>query len=243
MKIGIITDIHSNIQALNAVLNEFDKIKVDKIICCGDIIGIGINPEETVQTLIKRRDMLISVIGNHEQYLLKGLPNQVHDDKRKMSNEEKENHKWNHSKLSEQSKRFLNKLKLFENVEIEGKRFHITHYPINNDGTYKKYIKSPNIIENKKLFNGINADVFLYGHTHTCSISKEGNKLYINTGTLGCPKNGTIAKAGILEINNDEIVFNTIDVNYNVREIIEEIKTLKFPFYKGILEIFYGENK
>ena len=46
MKIGIITDIHSNIQALNVILNEFDKQNVEKIICCGDIIGIGINPEE-----------------------------------------------------------------------------------------------------------------------------------------------------------------------------------------------------
>ena len=65
MKIGIITDIHSNIQALNAVLNEFDKLKVEKIICCGDIIGIGINPEETVQALLKRKEMLIAVRGNY----------------------------------------------------------------------------------------------------------------------------------------------------------------------------------
>ena len=48
MKIRIITDVHSNIIALNEVLNEFGKIKVDKIICCGDIIGIGPNPEEAV---------------------------------------------------------------------------------------------------------------------------------------------------------------------------------------------------
>ena len=116
MKIGIITDIHSNIQALNAVLNEFDKEKVDKIICCGDIIGIGINPEETVQTLMRRKDILISVAGNHEQYLLKGLPENIHDDKRKLSNDEIENHKWNHSKLSKQSKEFLGKLELSKNI-------------------------------------------------------------------------------------------------------------------------------
>ena len=41
MKIGVISDIHSNIYALDAVLNEFDKIKIDKILCCGDIIGIN----------------------------------------------------------------------------------------------------------------------------------------------------------------------------------------------------------
>ena len=58
MKIGIITDIHSNTIALNAVLKEFEKKQVDKIICCGDIIGIGPNPEETVQKLIKQKNKL-----------------------------------------------------------------------------------------------------------------------------------------------------------------------------------------
>lgn len=107
MKIGIITDVHSNIIALNTVLNEFEKIKVDKIICCGDVIGIGPNPEETIQALIKRKDILLAVRGNHEQYLLKGLPKNVHDDGRTMSLEEIDNHEWTHSKLSENSKILL----------------------------------------------------------------------------------------------------------------------------------------
>ena len=242
MKIGIITDIHSNIQALNAVLNEFDKIKVDKIICCGDIIGIGINPEETVQTLMKKKDMLIMVVGNHEQYLLNGLPETVHDDKRKLSDEEIANHLWNEGKLSEESKRFLSELDLSKSVEIEGKKFYIVHYPMNDDGTYKKLIKEPSIMENKEMFKEIDADVFLYGHTHKTSVNSDGNKWYINTGALGCPMDTNLAKAGLLEINDGEIEFNIINVKYNVNKIIEEINELKFPFYKKILQIFYGEK-
>ena len=107
MKIGIITDVHSNIIALNAVLGEFDKLKIDKIICCGDIIGIGPNPEETVQKLMKNKGKLIAVRGNHEQYLLKGLPKDVHDDKREMSLGEIKNHEWTHNKLRENSKNLL----------------------------------------------------------------------------------------------------------------------------------------
>lgn len=61
MKLGIITDIHSNIIALNEVLKEFEKIKIDKIICCGDIIGIGQHPEEVVQALMQMSDKLIAV--------------------------------------------------------------------------------------------------------------------------------------------------------------------------------------
>ena len=240
MKIGIITDIHSNIQALKAILNEFDRIKIDKIICCGDIIGIGINPEETVQELLKRKNSLIAIQGNHEQYLLNGLPKEVHNSKRKMSKEEIENHKWNHSKLSEQSIKFLSELKLFENVEIEEKKILVVHYPQKKDGTYKIYIKNPSIIENKEMFREYDDDIFLFGHTHMRSINKIDNKWYINTGSLGCPLNSNIAKAGLLEINNGKIKFKRIDVEYNVKEIIEEIYRLKFPFYKKILKIFYG---
>ncbi|MBR3254650.1 MAG: metallophosphoesterase family protein [Clostridia bacterium] len=241
MKIGIISDVHSNIQALNVVMAKFDEEKVDKIICCGDIIGIGINPEETVQALIKKKDMLIAVLGNHEQYLLNGLPEHIHNDKRKMSKEEIENHKWNHGKLSEKAKAFLNEFKFSQNIEIEGKRFYIIHYPMKADGTFKKHIKNPSIEENKKMFEGIDADVFLYGHTHTYSVNCEDNKWYINPGSLGCPMYNDIAKAGILEINNGKIDFKAIDVKYNVTEIVEEMNKLKFPFYREILKIFYGK--
>ena len=239
MKIGIITDIHSNIQALNAVLNKFNEIQVDKIICCGDIIGIGINPEETVQTLLKRKEMLIAVRGNHEHYLLNGLPKEVHDNKRKMSEKEIENHKWNHSKLSKQSIKFLNQLEASQNIKLAGKRFYIVHYPQQADGAYKKHIKNPSVTDNMEMFKENDADIFLYGHTHTYSINNIDNKWYINTGALGCPMESNIARAGILEINDEKIQFKSINVEYNVKEIIDEINNLKFPFYKEILKIFY----
>lgn len=240
MKIGIITDIHSNVQALNKILKEFEKLKVDNIICCGDIIGIGINPEETVQELLKRKEILIAVRGNHEQYLLNGLPNEVHNNKRNMCDEEIANHKWNQSKLSKQSIEFLRNMKLFENIEIEGKKIYICHYPQNRNGTYKKHIKNSNINELKELFRGKQDDIFIFGHTHTYSIINEENKWYINTGSLGCPMNSNIAKAGLLEINNEKITFSSINIQYNVKEIIKEFNKLKFPFYKKILHIFYG---
>ena len=239
MKIGIITDIHSNIQALNTILNEFERIRVDKIICCGDIIGIGINPEETVQALLKIKDKLIAVRGNHEQYLLNGLPKEIHDNKRKMSEIEIKNHKWNHSKLSDQSIEFLNQLEISQNIELEGKRFYIVHYPQQADGTYKKHTKNPSIMDNIEMFKENDADIFLYGHTHTFSVNNIDDKWYINTGSLGCPKDSNIARAGILEINDGKIKFNSINVEYNVKEIIDKINNLKFPFYEEILKIFY----
>ena len=48
-----------------------------------------------------------------------------------------------------------------------------------------------------------------------------------------------IARAGILEINDEKIKFNSINVEYNVKKVIDEINNLKFPFYEEILKIFY----
>lgn len=243
MKIGIITDVHSNIIALNTVLNEFEKIKVNKIICCGDIIGIGPNPEETVQELIKNKDKLIAVRGNHEQYLLKGLPKNIHDDKRAMSLEEIDNHKWTHSKLSENSKKFIRQFKISNIIEIKGKKIYIVHYPSNENGIYKKHIKMPTIKQNEEMFSEIDADIFIYGHTHTTSINNKNNKWYINSGSLGCPVKSNIANAGILEINKSDIQYKQLKIEYNVNEVIQEMEKLKFPFYKGILKIFYGKEQ
>ena len=242
MKIGIITDIHSNISALKMVLNKFKKIEVDKIICCGDIIGIGPNPEETVQELMKIKDKLIAVRGNHEQYLLNGLPKNIHDNKKAMSLEEINNHKWTHSKLSENSINFISQLKISNIIEIEGKKIYIVHYPSDENGIYKQHIKKPTIKENEEMFSRIDADIFIYGHTHTISINNENNKWYINSGSLGCPLKSNIANAGILEINKNEIFYEQLKIEYNVNEVIQEIKRLKFPFYKGILKIFYGNE-
>ena len=73
MKLGIITDIHNNLTALKVVVEKLRQLQCNKIICCGDIIGIGPYPEETVQYIMKIPD-LIAVRGNHEKYLLDKMP-------------------------------------------------------------------------------------------------------------------------------------------------------------------------
>jgi len=72
LKIGVITDIHNNLAALNAMLSMFEKNDCNEILCCGDILGIGPYPEETVQKLMSIPKMKC-VLGNHEKYLIEGL--------------------------------------------------------------------------------------------------------------------------------------------------------------------------
>lgn len=68
MKRAIISDIHSNIEAFEAVLKDIDSQNVDDIYCLGDLVGYGPNPLETVDMVMKR--VKVSLLGNHDQATL-----------------------------------------------------------------------------------------------------------------------------------------------------------------------------
>jgi putative phosphoesterase len=186
--------------------------------------------------------MLISVRGNHEQYLIEGLPKEIHDDKRKMSMEEIKNHEWNHNKLSEESKKFISELQISNTIQIENKKIYVVHYPFDKNYKYKKHIKNPSIEESNEMFQEIDADIFLYGHTHTVSANNLNGKWYINPGSVGCPLKNNTASVGLLDINVDNINFNHLSIEYDVDEAMHEIEKIKFPFYKEVLRIFYGKE-
>ncbi len=62
--IAVISDIHGNLEALEAVLADIDALGIERILCLGDNIGYGPDPERVIETLRDRR--IPSVIGNHE---------------------------------------------------------------------------------------------------------------------------------------------------------------------------------
>lgn len=65
MKRAIISDIHGNLEALQAVLSRIEQLNVDSIICLGDIIGYGPNPIECLDLVIEKCNLVI--LGNHDQ--------------------------------------------------------------------------------------------------------------------------------------------------------------------------------
>ena len=240
MKYGVISDVHGNIVALNAVLNEFERQNVEKIICCGDIIGIGPEPEKAVQRLIQIKEKLICVRGNHEGYLLEGIPEIIHD--RAMTKGETAFHRWTQSVLSDSTKQFLSNLPYEIYIEEEGKKIYVTHYAYEENKDFKRHIFLPNAEECAELFSNIDADIYLFGHTHNKVENNTNGKKYINPGSLGCPCDSKKADCGILEINQNEVKYEQLEVPYDVRSVINEIKEIKFPCYKMMLQDFFGEK-
>ena len=64
MKRAILSDIHGNLEALNAVLADIADQGVDDVCCLGDIVGYGPNPRECIDLVM---DCSVTVLGNHDQ--------------------------------------------------------------------------------------------------------------------------------------------------------------------------------
>jgi predicted phosphodiesterase len=68
MKIAVMSDIHGNLEALDAVLEDVCSQRIQKIVCIGDLIGYGPNPEEVIQKI--RQIDVCCTMGNHELGIL-----------------------------------------------------------------------------------------------------------------------------------------------------------------------------
>ena len=64
MRYGVISDIHSNLEAMEAVLEDAEQQHIDSFICLGDIVGYGANPNECIQRVRELTEHV--VVGNHD---------------------------------------------------------------------------------------------------------------------------------------------------------------------------------
>ncbi|MFN7134083.1 MAG: metallophosphoesterase family protein, partial [Myxococcales bacterium] len=63
MRIAIISDVHSNIEALSEVVKVIEELRVDRVVCLGDVVGYGASPNECCAIV---RDLAeVTLLGNH----------------------------------------------------------------------------------------------------------------------------------------------------------------------------------
>ena len=239
MKIGIIADIHNNLPALEAILALLASEGCDEIICCGDIIGIGPYPEETVRKIMSLENAA-SVYGNHEGYLMCGMDSSVSS---AMGTEEVQFHKWEHSRLSDASRRFIESLPPALAIVRDGVRISAMHYRMEPDGRYSPIIWRAGANDWDYLFCGVEADVLIHGHDHRPALRHKDGRLYINPGSLGCPHSiEGPARAGILDILDGKPSYRSIEAKYDVGVVLSRMDELECPARLIIKRIFFGTS-
>jgi len=234
MRLGIISDIHNNVIALETMLEEFAKRQCDGLICAGDIIGIGPYPEETVSRFMKIPNLFACVAGNHERYFAEGII-----PVREMSDVEKEHHVWEQAFLSEESGNYLKSLPCETYLNIAGKRLYIAHYAMNGESRYMDISDEASSSDMDRIFSNIDADIVIFGHDHKGFVAN-GKALYLNPGSLGCPGRNLDKTRGIVLDIGKETTWEQLSITYDVQKVTDDIRLLEYPAMDEILRYFYG---
>lgn len=233
MKIVIISDIHGNLEALNKVFEDIEGIKPDIIVCLGDIIGYGPNPNECLDILLKKEN-IVFLKGNHEDIWIDKI------DLNNCSDLGKASAIYTKTIVD---KKYEKSIKLFmDEFKIENYGFY--HTPPNKFLKYPYLNKIEDILD---AFEYVKTNVNFYGHTHRpritevvgkkitdfmvdeniCIKLQKNKKYYINVGSVGQQRDRkTDASYAILEILENEILLKLNRIEYDSYSTYCKIKEI-----------------
>lgn len=221
-KLVFISDIHGNIEALESVIKDIKdrQIGLENIYCLGDLVGYGPRPDEVIELI--RKYNIKTVLGNYDEAVGFYLPTcgcniDTPSDKLKTQN----SLNWTGQHTSENNKEFLRDLEEQITLEIKGYKLLLIHaspYSIND------YIYENDMEKQEEIAENLEEDIIVFGHTHYSYNKKIKNKLFINTGSAGRPKDGdNRACYCIVEIGTN-VNIKFIRVPYDVEKVAKEIE-------------------
>ena len=241
MKIAVISDIHANTLALEAVLNQINSLGADKIFCLGDILMAGYDPNGTAK-MILGLDNLEIIQGNTDkmvacfsQELLEKAKNKFPCMGYALEDDLKI--------IDEKYKDFVRNLPENRYIEINGLKIQLVH------GSPRQQDENiyPNLALNdvEKMVENSSADLILCGHTHIpCGYSLNSGKTVVNVGSVG--RSMTEDKMpywAMLEINdNGTFQIEHKSVKYDNVKVSELIKNRNFRHSDNLAKMYIRSN-
>lgn len=180
MRIALISDIHGNLVALDTVLADIAREKVDQIVCLGDIATLGPKPREVLQRV---KDLNCPcVMGNHDHYLLDSSILRDYMDAPWFA----ESVAWCAEQLQEEDFQFLRTFQPLHEITLDQSHkllcFHGS--PKSNTDIILAMTPPTNVDE---LLGGYRATVMVGGHTHMQMMRQHKGIMLINAGSVGMP--------------------------------------------------------
>ena len=221
MRITVISDIHSNNDALTAVLETIRDY--DALICLGDLVGYGAEPNEVVETIRMMKPQVI-IAGNHDYATVTGDTSDfVHHAVKAIE--------WTRKRLTTENMKYLSNLPYSSAF-------------VANQVTLKAYHGSPRDPLNEYIYPGIpsfilknllemaETNILLLGHTHIAFDARIDAKLLINPGGVGQPRDGDPrASYAIIEISGDNLSYAIKRVEYDIDSAASKILQSSLPSF------------
>jgi putative phosphoesterase len=180
MRIGLISDIHGNLPALDAVLAKLDEEAVDRLVCLGDI-AVGPWPSDTVKRIAALDCPCI--VGNWDAWMLDGVPPVGDSDAGRMLLEM--GSFWA-EQLDEDDLAFMRLAEPELRVEVDGGR-HLLFFH-GSPRSYNEPILAATPTERlTHMLEGLDAPIVCVGHTHVQMVRRLPSTLIVNPGSVGLP--------------------------------------------------------
>jgi putative phosphoesterase len=230
-RVAVITDIHGNLPALEAVLSAIGSMDVDAIYCGGDLVGYGPHPNE-VCTLIEDR-AIPTIYGNYDYAIGRDLEDcgcayrDRHD--RELGEKSIE---WTLARTDARSKEFMAGLPFDLRFELAGKRVRLVHGSPRKVNEYLFEDKPARTFE--RIAAGADCDALVFGHTHQPWVHEYGGVLFVNCGSVGKPKDGDPRAAfAVIEAAGGEVVASIERVGYDTGSVAREVAAAGLPAEYG----------
>jgi len=225
LKTGIIADIHGNLEALTKVLDALEREGVGKIVCAGDVVGYGADPQACIALVRERASAMVA--GNHDYGAVGKLPLDY------FNPAAREAIRWTATQLSEEDQRWLSALPLVHEEE----QYQLVHASFSRPGAFG-YIFDAD--EARTSFAEQTNDLAFFGHTHWPSVFLDGEavkhviqkvvtlngteKVLANAGSVGQPRDANPeASYAVLDVEKGEIVFKrtVYDIDTAAKKILD----------------------
>ncbi len=233
MKIALISDIHGNYHALEAVLIDISDHNVDEIICLGDLATIGPQPLRVIRRL---REMgIVTIMGNHDLALLD--PDKAGEFQ--IAPPLLSSLKWCCDQMEEPDFTFIRKF--HPTLEVKpgsNQSILMFHGSPKNAIDIIRSETPTNILD--QYFAEFQQDIFIGGHTHYQLLRQYGQKLIINPGSVGaCFRGDTIlnsepsinpwAEYAIIDITDNGLGIKFQRINYDIGSYIALLEESDLP--------------
>ena len=235
MKYLILSDIHSNVEALRAVLRSVRRKSFHRTIVLGDVVGYGANPNPTID-IVRRLKRSILIRGNHDK-VCSGLESGEMFNRIAL-----ESARWTQKKLTEANRVWLSELPRGP-VQVD-QMFSISHgTPVDEDA----YIFGE--IEALNMFQHLTLPICFFGHSHfpvvfsldtealTTHVPRESPfrlklrtdaRYLINPGSVGQPRDGD-NRASFAILDAETMTINIHRVPYEYQRTQHKIRKAGLP--------------
>ncbi|NOQ47801.1 MAG: YfcE family phosphodiesterase [Methanococcoides sp.] len=215
MKFLIISDIHGNKDALDAVLS----VPHDEVICLGDLVDYGPDPSECIELL--KNENIATIKGNHDNAVASKVDCGCGYKYKHLSIATRE-YTW--GQLSIDHMDYLRGLPLYIEKRFGKKKIHFAH---GSPRSMYEYIKpdtpEADVLE---MIEGVDADLIIIGHSHIPFIRHVGDVAIINPGSVGQPRDGDVrASCAVFDTQTQsvQIIRCEYDLDLVCQRIVENM--------------------